>query len=567
MKAKLKDSVLVKAFFHNKRLLCLCLLLAFFYSIMITMLASILGESFDVAISKDIQLFHSLLAKSILIFILVLLIFFLSRVCQKSYYKNILSYVRKEIFNNVINKNLFEILKKDNAYYSSSMISEINMLEQQYFTPITTIANRGIDLIITIYALLKMDIVITIFIIIISFIPILIPNIFMKKIKNKMAIYGESMQNYTMNINEILEGYETFKFYNAEEQILKKHKMMNEKVSRDKKNALRYIEVVSGIANNFALIVVLGSLVVGMFLSILGYLTIGQMFTISFLSMNVLAPISSISNDLPKVRSCREYIEKHIYSLPNSKESERMIGKINECIVIDNLSLELEGKLILNNINLEFHCGKKYFIVGESGSGKSTIVKSILNFFEETKGNIYFDGMSKSILDIDSVYKNITYVSQSSNFFEGSIEENLSFFEDSINSKCMKEAMKEAKIDDVILELSEGLDTFVNNKMETLSGGEKQRVALARALIRQNDFIILDEATSALDAKLFKEVEMSLLNRDITIITIGHRLEEEILKRYDEIIAIKNGEVVEKGNFDELMMENGYFKELFISEN
>lgn len=457
------------------------------------------------------------------------------------------------------------LISNEPSYYSSLLINEINLLEKQFFEPIFLLINQMIVLVVTLYTLMVINPYITLFILVIGLLPIVLPKLFMSKLRGKVSEYNTSMQSYTMGLNEIISGYEVFKTYNAQDKAINKHLDINDQMALNKRDAFRFIDIVSQVGNISALIVVFSSLLVAMYLGITGFLTIGQVFTISFLSGNILGPLSGISSLLPKIKGCDDYIKKHIY-VKSDEKLKVPSDSIKNNISFKHVNLVLGNKEILKDISLDFEIGKKYLIVGGSGSGKSTILKLLLKFFSMYTGDILIDGEDFKVLDSNYIYDNISYVPQKPVFFEGSIKENTTLFETKENEDIAL-ALSFSEIENRVFELEGGSEYKTDRNLRSFSGGEKQRLSLARGILTKKKIILLDESTSALDINTFEKIEKKLLNSDLTIISIAHRLNKEIIENYDKIYVLNHGRLVGEGSFAELIANHSYFKELYFSAN
>lgn len=359
--------------------------------------------------------------------------------------------------------------------------------------------------------------------------------------------------DYVKTINEILNSFDTIKTYNSENSIQKMHEKINNENLILKKNAHNELGVVTNLATMSALFIMMGSLLLGMIFSIKGYLTVGEVFSIVFISSNIIGPLSTISSDYSSIISSKDIISKFDI-LENDKSELFRVKEITDSIRCENLSLKID-KQILKEISYNFEIGKKYAIIGGSGSGKSTLIKCILGFFDYD-GQIYVDGKDLKSIDMGSLYNIIGYVPQKVSFFYGSIRDNLNYFNLNKDSNLLY-ALDFANITDRINRLPDNIDTVIDRNVSELSGGEKQRIGIARAIAMNKHIYILDEATSALDGSNYKIVENNLLNKKVTMISITHRLEKSILEKYDEILVLDRGNLVAKGNYNEIF-ELGY---------
>ncbi|MEG2294502.1 MAG: ABC transporter ATP-binding protein [Carnobacterium sp.] len=232
-----------------------------------------------------------------------------------------------------------------------------------------------------------------------------------------------------------------------------------------------------------------------------------------------------------------------------------------EFINLENISYSIDETLILDTIFLQFEKGKRYALIGESGAGKSTLVKLIVGLIKPTKGTIRFNQRNITELNFNSLYEKVTYISQDSPIFDGSLRENI-IFDKKVSDDKVIEMLKTCRLEKYFNQLEHGLDEQLGEKGVKLSGGQKQRIAFARMAFSDSDLIILDEATSALDHLTEKAVMQNILPffENKIVIFITHKM--NFLESIDQIICLKNGLVIEEGSYDELIEKQGYLYEL-----
>lgn len=236
-----------------------------------------------------------------------------------------------------------------------------------------------------------------------------------------------------------------------------------------------------------------------------------------------------------------------------------------EEIRLENLSFAYENKPVLKDICLTIKRGEKIAFVGESGSGKSTLVKLIIGLLKYEEGEIFFNGASLKHISLESLYRRISYFSQDTPVFDGTIRENLIFDQDLPDEKLC-DSLEHTQLLPLLTSLEHGLDTRIGEKGTCLSGGEKQRLALSRLWHIHPDLVILDEATSAID-NLTEAMVMKQVNKQAaqaTVITIVHRLAS--IREFDRIVVFRNGRIVGNGSVEELLKENDYFQKLYQKE-
>ena len=221
---------------------------------------------------------------------------------------------------------------------------------------------------------------------------------------------------------------------------------------------------------------------------------------------------------------------------------------------------------ILKKINLKIKANETTVIVGKSGSGKSTLINLILNLYEPHSGDIYIDDLNLKKINIDTWFKNISYVDQFNYLFNESIDKNIYFGNLNTNSEDIQKVKLQSMINNNNFHKKNKSDQNIGARGSLLSGGQRQRIAIARALIRKPLILILDEATSELDVETEKFVQNSIekLNQNITIIIVAHKI--DLIKKAKNIIYMHNGEVSETGSYQELIKKRGHFHN-FISNN
>jgi len=234
-------------------------------------------------------------------------------------------------------------------------------------------------------------------------------------------------------------------------------------------------------------------------------------------------------------------------------------------IELKNVSFAYEDRKIIDNVSLKIPAQSTTAIVGPSGGGKTTLANLMARFWDVQNGEVLLGGKNVKEYSFDSLMKNFSFVFQRVYLFEDTIANNIRFGEPNASMDRVIEAAKKARCHDFIMSLPNGYDTIIGEGGASLSGGEKQRISIARAIMKDAPIIILDEATANVDpeneAELTKAIEE--LTRNKTIIMIAHRL--KTVRKADQILVIENGKIAQRGTHDELMREDGIYKN-FVSE-
>lgn len=301
-------------------------------------------------------------------------------------------------------------------------------------------------------------------------------------------------------------------------------------------------------------------------------LTVGDITVMVALLGKTYMPVNSLLNiQVDWMRSMAmftrvfEYFDMpvEIENPENPVTPEKNTGEVE----FSHVGFSYDGeRQILKDVNFRLDPGKSIAIVGPSGSGKSTIINLIPRLYDVNSGSVTFDGVDVRELDLEYLRKNVGIVSQETYLFNGTIRQNLQYANPEATEEDMINALKKANIYDFIQAQEKGLDTEVGNRGLKLSGGEKQRVSIARVLLKDPALLIFDEATSALDsiseAKIQEAIEPIIKER--TSILIAHRL--STILAADEILVVKDGEVVERGHHKELVKAGGVYTELYTTQ-
>ncbi len=234
-------------------------------------------------------------------------------------------------------------------------------------------------------------------------------------------------------------------------------------------------------------------------------------------------------------------------------------------ISMEGITLKYGDRLILDNFSLDIPAGKTLALVGESGSGKSTLARLLTGLIKPCAGTILIDGQPLQDMRLESLYEHIFYITQEAPVFDGTLRENV-VFDEPISDEQIVDALSRTGLRELLDKLPDGLDTRLGERGVTLSGGERQRLALSRLWFSRAKLVILDEATAAMD-NLTEQVVIEEVMRKVcgrTVITIAHRL--GTVRGYDTIVAMKDGRVIGTGQFDELLSESAYFRELYMRD-
>ena len=475
---------------------------------------------------------------------------FISLRLRNKLVREIMSRYKNKVFQSILDKDYREFSKGKSGKYISILTENMKKIEQDYLYQYFNISKNFSLMIFSLIAMFISNWFLTLLVIIASIIPMIISGVIGQKLASLQNSAIIADQKYLAKVKDILSGFLVIKSFNVKEAIRQDYNHESEKLDG--------VYFVKGKFDVFANVI---SQLSGMIV----FTTIGSVTAIVQLVNFVVMPLNEIGMGMSKFRegqvTLNSFEVKDAVELQTGKRKEYF----DDVISFSNIDFfypNAEEK-IFNNLSLDIQKGEKIAIVGMSGSGKSTLLNLLLRFYDVTSGNISIDNQDLQDISSESLYNLITVVQQDVYIFDDTLSANITlnqpFSEDDI-----KQAVQQSGLENYILENELGLQTLCGENGANLSGGQKQRLSIARALIRKTPILLLDEATSSLDNQVTTEIENSILKiRDLTTLVVTHKLNETLLKKYDRILFMKDGVIVEDGSFDDLIYKEGEFYKLF----
>ena len=490
---------------------------------------------------------------------------FISLRLRNKLVREIMSRYKNKVFQSILDKDYREFSKEKSGKYISILTENMKKIEQDYLYQYFNISK---DFSLMIFSLIAMFIgnwFLTLLVIIASIIPMIISGVIGQKLASLQNSAIIADQKYLAKIKDILAGFLVIKSFNVKEAIRQDYNYESEKLDGVYFMKGKFDVLASVISQLSGMIVFLVAFGGGMYLVFDGHTTIGSVTAIVQLVNFVVMPLNEIGMGMSKFRegqvTLNSFEVKDVIELQTDKRKEYF----DDVISFSNVDFSYPNaeEKIFNNLSLDIQKGEKIAIVGMSGSGKSTLLNLLLRFHDITSGNISIDNQDLQDISSESLYNLITVVQQDVYIFDDTLSANITlnqpFSEDDI-----KQAVQQSGLENYILENELGLQTLCGENGANLSGGQKQRLSIARALIRKTPILLLDEATSSLDNQVTTEIENSILKiRDLTTLVVTHKLNETLLKKYDRILFMKDGVIVEDGSFDDLIYKEGEFYKLF----
>lgn len=480
--------------------------------------------------------------------------------------------LRRFTYNHLIKLPLSFFDKHRVGELNSRLSSDISMLHETFTTTLADFVRQMVVIVGGIGLLVYTSPQLTVFML--AILPIVIISIwffgrFIRKLSREAQ--KRTAESNTV-VEETLQGIRSVKSYTNEYFEIERYRSKIKKVVIAGMKAGVY----RGLFSSSLIIGLFGTLVVviwrGALLLQNGQMETGELFSFVIYSGyiggtigGVAAVIARMQRFIGATEDLFEIFESEEEKLsPDRKVKNNILlsGRIN----FKNLTFAYParpGTSVLKNINLEIEPSKVVALVGKSGAGKSTFATLLLHLYEPTSGDIVFDNYSITDLNLTTLRNQIALVPQDIFLFGGTIRENIAYGKPDASDKEILDAAGKANALEFIDRFSERLETVVGERGTQLSGGQRQRVAIARAILKDPKILILDEATSSLDSESEQLVQSALveLMKNRTSIVIAHRL--STIRNADKIVVLENGEIVETGTHDELMLVNsGVYRNL-----
>ena len=375
------------------------------------------------------------------------------------------------------------------------------------------------------------------------------------------------------HIEEVYSGLNVVKTYNGQKEVNHKFDQLNQKVYESNRKShflsglMRPIMIFTGNFGYVAVCVVgaiLASDKVITFGVIVAFMTYIRMFN------NPLSEIAQAATNLQSAAAASERVFEFLDE-PEMSDQKALSAKLDRNKVKGDIEFKNvkfgydDDKLIIHDFSAKAKAGQKIAIVGPTGAGKTTMVNLLMKFYEINDGEILIDGVPTSTLTRENVHELFTMVLQDTWMFEGTLRENIIYNRKNVSDKQLYKICDEIGLTHFIKTLPNGFDTKISES-DGISAGQKQLITIARGMVEDAPFLILDEATSNVDTRTEETVQdaMDKLMEGRTSFIIAHRL--STIKNADLILVMKEGNIIESGNHNQLMKQNGFYADLYNSQ-
>ena len=479
--------------------------------------------------------------------------------------------IRIEVYEKVLRLPLSFFSDERKGDIIARMSSDVGAVENSITSSIDMLIRQPIAIIVCFATMITVSWQLTLFVIVVAPLAGWIMGSVSRKLKSQSATVQGKWGDMLAQLDETLGGLRIIKAFIAEHKMLQRFVNINDSYRKDA-NAMAIRQSAAHPMSEF-----LGTVIIVVVLWFGGYLILSEsnlidastfifFMVILYSVINPIKELSKATYQIPVGLASMDRIDFILKADNPIKEpaEPQPMSSFEKDIELRNVSFSyVAERPVLKNINLTVPKGKTIALVGQSGSGKSTLVDLIPRYHDVNEGEVLIDGKNIKTVRISELRTLIGNVNQEAILFNDTFYNNITFGVENATMDQVIEAAKIANAHDFIMESEHGYDTMIGDRGGRLSGGQRQRVSIARAILKNPPILILDEATSALDTESERLVQEALerLMKSRTTIAIAHRL--STIKNADEIYVLYEGEIVERGQHDELIAKNGYYKRLY----
>lgn len=465
----------------------------------------------------------------------------------------------------VSRKSISAFTRESTGRYISVLTSDAQKVQDDYLTLLLWLIPQPFLLFGTLWMMLRESPLMTLATVILGLLSVSGSMVLSPEYARRERRVSDMNEGFVGKIKDLLSGFDLIKSFKAEAETGRVFAAENAALERAVFRRRWWAGILNCAAMLLGMAAQLGIFFIGAYLAIFrGSVSAGTVLIFVNLSGNLLNPIQTIPQNLAQMKAARGLITKlgEIAAENASRTGEPVEPVLTDSIELDDLTFGYEpDKPVLQNISMRLEAGKKYALVGASGSGKSTLLNLLMGAHPGYEGSLTVDGRELRDIDPDSLYDLESLIGQNVFVFDDTIRRNVTMFRDFPESQ-VTDALVRAGLSELLAE--RGGDYRCGENGSGLSGGERQRVSIARCLLRGTPVLLLDEATAALDNQTAFAVTSSILDlTGLTRLVVTHRLDRALLERYDGIFVLRDGRLVESGNFNDLMGKKGYFYSLY----
>lgn len=541
-----------------------------------TLYAPILtGDAIDLIVGKGLVDFDGI-KDIIYTFVMVTVVTVLSQwfmnIINNHITYSVVRDIRIEVFNHMEELPLSYIDSHKHGDIVSRIVSDIDQFADGLLMGFTQLFTGIVTILATLGFMIAVNVPIALVVIVLTPLSLFVASFIAKRTYHLFHRQSETRGDITSLVDEMIGQQKIVQAFGYEDEALERFGEINDRLEKDSMSATFYSSIVNPCTRFLNNLVYAAVGIIGAISAIMTGLTVGQLTCFLSYANQYTKPFNEISNvitELQNAMACAGRVFELLDETPQvpEKENAHVLTDTKGAIEIKDVNFSyVKDKTLITNLNLSVKPGMRVAIVGPTGCGKSTLINLLMRFYDVDTGSISVDGTDIRDMTRDSLRENYGMVLQETWLKSGTIRENIAYGKPDATDEEIVQAAKLAHSDSFIRRLPQGYDTVIAEDGGNLSQGQKQLLCITRVMLLLPPMLILDEATSSIDTRTEIRIQKAFnrMMQGRTSFIVAHRL--STIREADVILVMKDGNIIEKGNHDQLMAQNGFYTNLYNSQ-
>lgn len=541
-----------------------------------TLYAPILtGDAIDLIVGKGLVDFDGI-KDIIYTFVMVTVVTVLSQwfmnIINNHITYSVVRDIRIEVFNHMEELPLSYIDSHKHGDIVSRIVSDIDQFADGLLMGFTQLFTGIVTILATLGFMIAVNVPIALVVIVLTPLSLFVASFIAKRTYHLFHRQSETRGDITSLVDEMIGQQKIVQAFGYEDEALERFGEINDRLEKDSMSATFYSSIVNPCTRFLNNLVYAAVGIIGAISAIMTGFTVGQLTCFLSYANQYTKPFNEISNvitELQNAMACAGRVFELLDETPQvpEKENAHVLTDTKGAIEIKGVNFSyVKDKTLITNLNLSVKPGMRVAIVGPTGCGKSTLINLLMRFYDVDTGSISVDGTDIRDMTRDSLRENYGMVLQETWLKSGTIRENIAYGKPDATDEEIVQAAKLAHSDSFIRRLPQGYDTVIAEDGGNLSQGQKQLLCITRVMLLLPPMLILDEATSSIDTRTEIRIQKAFnrMMQGRTSFIVAHRL--STIREADVILVMKDGNIIEKGNHDQLMAQNGFYTNLYNSQ-
>lgn len=545
-------------------------------TVALTLYAPVLvGQGVDYIVAKhqvNFEALFPLMKKLAVIIVLTAFMQWLMNLCNNHITYHVVNKLRIEAFDKLQKLPLSYADSHPHGDIISRIVADVDQFSDGLLMGFTQLFSGIVTILTTLIFMITIDVKITLVVVLITPVSLLVASFIARKTYDMFQKQSKTRGAMTAYVEEMVSGQKIVQAFGYEERAKYHFNEINEELAHYSLRGIFFSSITNPATRFVNGLVYAGVGITGAFFALHGMISVGNLSCFLSYANQYTKPFNEISGvitELQNALACAERVFDLIEEEPETpdKEDARVLEKACGQIELEHVSFSYtpEQKLI-TDVNLQVLPGKRIAIVGPTGCGKSTLINLLMRFYDVDKGRIVVDGTETRDITRDSLRRNFGMVLQETWLKKGTIRENIAYGSPEATKEQVIEAAKAAHAHSFIKRMPNGYDTLISEDGGNLSQGQKQLLCIARVMLNLPPMLILDEATSSIDTRTELRIQQAFdkMMEGRTSFIVAHRL--STIKEADVILVMKDGDIIEQGNHEELLKAKGFYAKLYEAQ-